>query len=175
MRWAAAVAVLFVGLTACGDVGGGVSVPGPGIPSGVVGAIHLDLGGATVDTAEVPAGAGVFLTPDSRIAFAGVACQGAVDEGLTVKADGEVVATLQPARLAMTVTGAGVSPVGEGGVELRVPDGEEQGLALSSISGVAVDDDLVNVAGVYEPHSDDTPFLERFVGGTFVLVVRCGG
>lgn len=168
----AVAAVMAMGATACGGGGADDVVALPSVPTGVLAAVNISLGDLGIEPEQVDAGTGVFLVPRSRIVFADVTCDGdAEGDGLTVRADGQFLETLQRARLQMTVTAADVDPT-EGDLEILVghPD---QGLALVSVSPATIDGGLVSIEGVYEPRTERVPLMERLVGGSFRLVVRC--
>lgn len=170
-RVTTALTVISLAATACGSGGTDDVVSPPRISTGALAAVQLSLGDLALEPGEIEEGAGVFLVPRGRIVFADVSCRGDLDEGLVVRAEGEFLETLQRVRLQMSVTGRSVAPA-EGDLEILVGD-PDQGLALTSVTGVAVDEGLVSVEGVYEPRTRHTPLRERLVGGSFRLVVRC--
>lgn len=170
-RLTAVLAALAMGATACG--GGGTDVVAlPSVPTGVLAAVSISLGDVAIEAEQVEAGTGVFVVPRGRIVFADATCARDEDgDGLTVRADGQFLETLQRARLQMTVTEHEVDPT-EGNLEILV-GAPDQGLALVSAVSPAIGAGLVSIEGVYEPRTERVPLMERLVGGVFRLIVRC--
>lgn len=171
-RVVATLTVMAMGATACGGGGADDVVSLPSVPTGVLAAVNISLGDLGIEPEQVDAGEGVFLVPRSRIVFADATCDGdAEGDGLVVRADGQLLETLQRARLQITVTADDVDPA-EGELEILVGD-PDQGLTLVSTSPAGIDGRLVSIEGVYEPQTERVPLRERLVGGSFRLVVRC--
>lgn len=170
-RLMAVAAVMAMGATACGGGGADDVVALPSVPTGVLAAVDISLGDLGIESEQVDAGAGVFLVPRSRIVFADVSCEGDPDDSMSVRGEGELLETLQRARLQVSIRGDVVEPLeGDHHVLVGAP---EHGLEFVSASAT-VDDGLVSVEGVHAPRTDRTPLEERLPGGSFRLVARCG-